>query len=295
MLTVVRRRRRIYAIPPPAATAAGGGTGLSPKGLKIKYGFKFNNLGKALKFGSISHTTPAVIAAPRPRPLTILYGVKRPEINLTSRVIRLGLKRIPPTAPFTGWRHIQDQLDAGYPIYIEPAADTGSYVETFDFGVIYTNIIVNINYDYTLIVGGMNIGFSTEISTDGISWGAPSSSLSFFSSALRYARVTVSFDGTDNKSLLEFFNFRIALNVRLENDGGQITANSADASGTVVTFTKPFKRIVSITLTSKQLHPVTMIYDFSFPPNPTTFKVLAFDSSGNRITEDITWAARGVI
>lgn len=293
MFTVIRRRRRILYRPPLAPIPAG--TGQTKKGLKITYGFKPNRAGTALKFGSITHATPVAPAINRPRPLTILYGKPRGEISLKSRVIRIGPKFIVPTPPMVGWTCIQDQINAGFPIYIQPAEDLGSYLETFDFGVIYNNVIVNLNYDYSLLTGGMNIGFGTEISTDGISWAAPTSSLSFFAAAIRYARVTVSFDGTDNKSLLEFFNFRIALNVRLENDGGQITANKADAAGTVVTFTKNFKRIVSITLTSKQLHPVTMIYDFSFPANPTTFKVLAYDSSGNRITEDITWAARGVI
>lgn len=201
------------------------------------------------------------------------------------------------TTHFTsnGWSTPQDQINAGYPVYIEPTLTTASYVEIFDFGVIYTAVILNINYDFQLLLGTMGIGFSTEISDDAISWSAPNVNLNFYAASIRYARITVTYTGGSDKSLLEFYNFRLALTVHLENDGGQITANAGDASGTVVTFLKAFKRVVSITLTSKQLQPITMIYDFTFPANPTTFKVLAYDISGNRITEDITWAARGVI
>jgi hypothetical protein len=35
------------------------------------------------------------------------------------------------------------------------------------------------------------------------------------------------------------------------------------------------------------------IYDFVDAPNPTSFKVLLFDTSGNRVTGGFSWQARG--
>ena len=35
------------------------------------------------------------------------------------------------------------------------------------------------------------------------------------------------------------------------------------------------------------------IYDFVDAPNPTSFKVLLFDTSGNRVSGDFSWQARG--
>lgn len=194
-----------------------------------------------------------------------------------------------------GWANPAAQVAAGYPIYIEPAQTTGSYVETVDYGVTFGSIIVNIDWSITVISGTVTATSSIELSTDGISWGSPISGQSAFGTNVRYIRITITFTGATDKSLIWFYNLQFFLDVKREMDSGNLTANAADSGGTTVTFNKAFKSVDSITLVSQSLEPIYPIYDFVNIPNPTTFKVLIFDSAGQRITYPVSWKARGIV
>lgn len=201
-------------------------------------------------------------------------------------------------AHFTGnaWTTPQNQITAGFPLYVEPAFTTGQYQEVFDFGSIINNIIVVMNWSTIIVNGSVTTATSTiETSTDNIIWTTPIISSSAYATAVRYVRFTMKFIGSSNTSLCYFYNIRCLLNVHQESDGGQITLNAGDVGGTVVTFTKAFKTVQAINLTSQSLQPIDLIYDFSFPVNPTTFKAFAFDNTGNRITATISWSARGIL
>jgi len=193
-----------------------------------------------------------------------------------------------------GWDQIIDQIAAGFSIYIQPALTNASYKETFDFGVIYENVILNINYDFQQIIGINNIGIHTEVSDNGTTWGPPTDSLQFLVTSVRYVRVTVNFTGTDD-DLLYFFNFRVSASIHLENDGGNDVAVATDVGGTVINFNKPFKAVDSITVTPISVTSCYAVVIFTSVPNPTNFKIMVFDNAGLRITKPIQWDARGVI
>lgn len=194
-----------------------------------------------------------------------------------------------------GWASPQDQVDAGYPIYIEPTLTTGSYKEVFDFGVIFGSVIVNLNWSVDIYTGNVSVNPVIRTSPDNATWSTPVAGSSVFGTNVRYVEVTVNFTGTNDKSLIGFYNFQIFLDVKREVDSGNGTANAADTTGTVVTFNKSFKSVDSITITTKSLEPIYAIYDFTNVPNPTTFKVLIFDSAGQRITFPFSWKARGIV
>ena len=88
-----------------------------------------------------------------------------------------------------------------------------------------------------------------------------------------------------------------ALNLRLESkqkgDSGNGTANASDSGGTTVNFNVSFVDVESITVTPKGSAARIGIYDFTDVPNPTSFKVLLFDTSGNRQSGDFSWQVRG--
>ena len=88
-----------------------------------------------------------------------------------------------------------------------------------------------------------------------------------------------------------------ALNLRLETkqigDSGNGTASSGDSGGTTVNFNVSFVDVESITVTPKGSAARIGIYDFTDVPNPTSFKVLLYDTSGNRQSGDFSWQARG--
>lgn len=193
------------------------------------------------------------------------------------------------------WASPQDQVDTGYPRYIQPAELTASYVEEFDFGTVLNDILVSISWSYEQIVGTTTIGLQVEVSDDGISWSSPVSATTSFHPSLRYVRVTIEFTSGTDLTLLSFFNFQVAVSVKREQDGGIIEANAGDAGGTTVTFNKDFKDIDSIEVSNMSTTAGYAIVDFVDAPNPTTFKVLAFDSAGSRITVDVRWIARGIV
>jgi hypothetical protein len=199
---------------------------------------------------------------------------------------------------FTGnaWLTPKNQVDAGFPIYIQPAALTGYFEEIYDYGGTFTNIIVTIGYTgEPLTVDGVTVLVRMSVSTDGISYSAFSNGASQFFAALRFLKFRLEFTNSTTKALLKVSNVTISLNVKKELDSGVVTAVATDVGGTQVNFTKAFKDIESITLTVGAKEPVIAIYDFVDIPNPVGFKVFALDSSGNRITYPISWKARGVI
>jgi hypothetical protein len=195
-----------------------------------------------------------------------------------------------------GWASPQAQVTAGYPLYIEPSKNTATYTEIFDFLTVQTSVQINLDWAYSVIVGSVSINATIEVSLDSITWDTPAAGTTRFAAAMRYARVILTFVPLPvDKSLISIFNFRCSLSVHRENDGGNGTANATDVAGTVFTFNKTFRAIDSITVTPISTTACFPVVDFSYPINPTTFKVLLYDNAGVRITKPIQWDARGIV
>ena len=60
-----------------------------------------------------------------------------------------------------------------------------------------------------------------------------------------------------------------------------------------MTFNVTFVDVEAINVTPSGTTARIAIYDFVDAPNPTSFKVLLFDTSGNRVSGDFSWQARG--
>jgi hypothetical protein len=190
-----------------------------------------------------------------------------------------------------GWATPQDQINAGYPYYGEPANNTASYVEVFDFGAAFNNIVVGVSWLYNLITGAVGLTSTLEFSTDNITFTAPVSGPTAFASSVRYVRLTINFAGNAH-SLLEFYYLQCSLSVHKENDGGSGTANSGDVGGTSFTFNKTFLSVESVTCTARSTSNLVCVTNSI---TTTGFKVEVFDSAGVRQTSTIDWKARGII
>ena len=193
-----------------------------------------------------------------------------------------------------GWTTIQDQIDDGFPIYIQPTPTTGSYERVFDFGAIFDDVIINLIWNQNQIAGATTVSSTIAVSDDNITYTTPVSGRSLFTPSARYVKAKITFTGATGAALLELFGFAIALNVKSEVDSGHVNADKDDVGGTVVLFNKAFKDVNSITITADSTEPIYPIYDFVDIPNPTSFKVLIYDSSGNRVDYLISWKARGI-
>lgn len=195
------------------------------------------------------------------------------------------------------WASPQAQITAGYPIFIQPNETTGSYEEIIDYGLLLSNVIIALRWSETQLgsSGTVTVAPKISTSTDNITYTSPTSASSLFSASMRYAKIHFDFSASSDKALLAFTNLQILLDVKREVDSGSISAISTDVGGTVVTFNKAFKSVDSITLSIQSTTTKTAVYDFAGGINPTTFKVLVFDSGGSRVSATVSWKARGVI
>lgn len=196
------------------------------------------------------------------------------------------------------WLDPQDQIDDGYPIYIQPAELTGSYEEVIDFGVLLSNVIATIRHNFEMITsaGSMLTIVKMATSPDNVTYSAFTNGASQFLPSVRYLKFRFEFTASIDTVLMRIFNVITTIAVKRENDGGEFIADESDLLGTEVTFNKNFKDIESITATVKTpQEPFTVTVDFDDVPNPTGFKVFVFDSTGNRTTQVIEWKARGVV
>jgi len=194
------------------------------------------------------------------------------------------------------WLSPSNQISAGYPIYIQPAALTASYEEIVNYGAVFPNVIATISWSTQPITSGIiNVRVLMAASTDGVTYGPMLPGASQFFEQIRFLKFKLEFTAEDDKTLAEYFNVTVSLNVKKELDSGFITANAGDITGTTVLFNKKFKDVESITLTVEAKEPITAIYDFLDVANPTSFKVFALDSTGNRVTYPMSWKARGIV
>jgi len=195
------------------------------------------------------------------------------------------------------WNTIQDQLNAGFPIYIQPTTVSGaSYEEVIDYGVTIHNTIVTVTFNFNMISPDVTTVIKMASSLDNVTYTPFTAGASQFIPEMRYLKLRLEFAGDSNKALMELYNLTISLSVKRENDGGEVNAVLTDVGGTVVFFTKEFKDVESITCTTKSItEPFYVIFNFNDVPNPTSFTVYVFDSTGNRVTRVVDWKARGIV
>jgi hypothetical protein len=195
-----------------------------------------------------------------------------------------------------GFATIQAQVDAGYPIYIQPTATTGSYEEVIDYGVVIQNTIITVTWNFFVHQELTTIIVKLATSEDGVTYTPFVAGVSLYSPSMRYLKIRLEFTGTSDKALYELWNLTYSLSVKRENDGGEVNALLTDVGGTQVNFKKAFKDVESITCTTKSVtEPYTVIFDFTDVPNPVGFRVYVFDSTGNRVSRVVDWKARGII
>jgi len=193
------------------------------------------------------------------------------------------------------WSTWQDVISAGYSYWLQPAESTGTYTKTFDFGTIYTNVGVQLDWSETIIAGSVAVTTTIAVSDDNISYDTPVAGTSRFCDSVRYARMVMTYTPTSS-GIVSVDGISASLSVKLAIDAGEILADKTDTYGTTVTFNKAFKDVESITLTvDSTAEGILAIYDFTDVPNPTDFAVFAYDSTGNRVDYYVSWKARGIV
>ena len=176
-----------------------------------------------------------------------------------------------------------------------PSTTTASYVEEIDYGTVLGGTRVTATLTSTSIAGTTSITPKLSVrATTGDPWIDYANSSEIFATNFRYIKVTYDFSSSGNNDLHVLSALNVRLDVKQKSDFGKGTANSGDTGGTTVNFNATFTDVDSISVTPLTTSAVIAVYDFVDTPNPTSFKLLLFNTSGTRISGDFSWAAQGV-
>lgn len=159
------------------------------------------------------------------------------------------------------WSTPQDQINAGYPVYIQPGAGSAYYEETFDYGTLLTSSKVSLIYSGSIIAGSPVISTNISISTDNSIWVDYVGVQEIFATSFRYVKVRVSVTGSAS-SIYRLGTLQVKLDSKLQNDAGTVACLGTDALGTIFNFNKEFIDITSITVSPLGSTPIIPVYDF---------------------------------
>lgn len=194
-----------------------------------------------------------------------------------------------------GWETIQEQIDAGFPIYAQPTELSGSYEEVHDFGVILEKTVISLTWSSRQIVPNVSVISELSFSVDGVNFSPVVIGNTTFAPELRYVKFKLNFASIDRRFLASFYNILISITIKRDLDSGNADLLEGDVNGTYVPFNKAFKDVESITITAEGNVDRTATYAFEDVPNPTGFFGFLYDVDGNRQTGRVSWKARGIL
>lgn len=194
-----------------------------------------------------------------------------------------------------GWTTPQDQINAGYSYWLLPSTTSGSYEEEVDYGAVVGGTRVSQTLTRTAVAGAMVVTPKISVrklTTD--AWTEYAGVDQVYATDFRYIKFRYDFSSAGNDDLLLLTELNYRMDLKLRKDFGSGTGYASDTGGTTVNFNLDFIDVQSITVTPSGTAARVAIYDFVDTPNPTSFKVLLFDTNGNRVSGGFSWSAQGV-
>jgi len=174
-----------------------------------------------------------------------------------------------------GWSTPQDQINAGYPVFIQPTTGSGYYEETFDFGVVLGSSRVILNYQGAVIAGNPAVTPRISLSLDNSVFVEYNGLTDVFGTSFRYVKIRITVTSPDNKGVYEVSELSVRSDSKLKNDAGSSYGNASDTLGTIINFNKEFIDVQSITLSPSATTPVIPVYDFNDNILVTTYSVVS--------------------
>lgn len=161
-----------------------------------------------------------------------------------------------------GWSTPQDQVSAGYPLFILPSNGTGYYEETFDYGTILASSKITVDIGGQIISGLPAVDVTISTSDDNVTWVSNSGSTEAYATNFRYVKVRITTTESTGDGLYQIDNLNVRLDAKQITDSGAVACVSTDASGTIVNFGKTFIDVTSITVSPSGTTPLVPVYDF---------------------------------
>lgn len=173
------------------------------------------------------------------------------------------------------WTTPQDQINAGFPIYVQPGVLNGSYQEVFDFGTVLASSQITVNTQGSIISGAITTAIRIEISLNNSTWSIVSENNLAFATNFRYVRVTFSVVGANNTAIYRLDSLTVRLDAKQKTDSGNNVVSASDTNGTLVNFGREFIDVTSITVSPQSTTPVYAVYDFQDASITGTYSVVS--------------------
>ncbi len=191
------------------------------------------------------------------------------------------------------WTNAQDQINAGYPIYVEPTTITSFYTETKDIGKVLPSVTIKTTSQYQTVFGSPSLTILIEWGADNITFeAAPLGSFDAQAKNVRYVRITHTVTSAAGKDFLRLDRSHVTVGAEEKSEFASITLNASDTNGTVYTTTKGFFDIVSVVFTPQStslgvqsaIRRWEVYFDDNLAPaTPAKVYVLAWDAQNNRV------------
>lgn len=127
------------------------------------------------------------------------------------------------------WTTPQDQIDAGYPIFIQPSTSVGYYEETFDFGQLLASSRVTLNFRGTVIAGSPSVNTKISLSVDNVTFVDYNGVTDVYGLNFRYVKIRITVTAPVNIGLYSIQDLTVRLDAKLKNDAGTTFALAANA------------------------------------------------------------------
>lgn len=200
-----------------------------------------------------------------------------------------------------GWASPQDQITAGYPLYIQPNLSPGGYVETYDYGAVLASNRITVTLTTAAISGTVTPGCTISVSADGSTWTDYADVWSVFATNFRYVKITLAFTAAGTTDLLRVIGLNLRLDSKLKTITKMLPCVAGDAGGTIMYLTddgtatgnKLFIDVDAIQVTPSGTTPLIAIYDYVDTPYPLSLKALLFTTAGARASATASITVRG--
>ncbi|OBX11365.1 TipJ family phage tail tip protein [Gallibacterium genomosp. 3] len=190
-----------------------------------------------------------------------------------------------------GFTSPQSQVNAGYPLYLQPTEQSGSYEETIDYGTILASSKITIT-PKVISKGSYKIAYYIAVRGAETEEWREHTEASIYETKFRYLKFRITITAANEPVIIDDIN--IKLDQKLKTDGGTVYANKNDVNGTWVDFRVPFIDAGLPVLTPQATVPMFAVSNFKDEPYPTGFYVFLFDKDGNRASGNVGWVVKGV-
>lgn len=192
------------------------------------------------------------------------------------------------------WDTPQDQIDAGFPIFIQPAiALPANVTHVIDYGATVAGCLISLSFVGEWVDGDGTVTPTIGYSTDGTTYTDTVDVSQVYSDSFRYVRVQWDVEGDDTSSIYRLSQCRLRLEVRPEEQEGAVSCASSDSGGTTITFTKPFLDVFEDSIQLSFRGSSAYIPSYSIAGNVVS--VYLWTTGGARASGTVTYRVRGLV